>query len=898
MNNFITNELFSDFLLCKYKFYLKINGEVGIKSEFSKIEEIISDKYNNKVRDHLKNKNISSKTISNSSIISFVEKPFDIGLNIKLKISKFSVVLDAILTDKMVSYKYIPVKFISKEKIEKNDKLLLSLYAHVLAKATTTLYPLNGIFIFGHKMNQKKVKLDNINQETISILKELTFLFENKKSPPFFLNKHCNACEFRNSCFSFAKEKDDLSLLSGLREGRIKKLHSKGIFTLNQFSYTFRPKRLKNKSSNTYLPELKALAIRDNKVYIHKIPEIPNSDVQVFWDIEGLPNESYYYLIGILIDKCGRLTKYSFWADNRNDQDPIIKKFIEKMKSYPNSVVFHYGNYEKRFLKYIIKYISKELKKECEDILKRSHNVLSYFSTGIYVPTYSDGLKDIANYLGFRWSESDASGIQSIVWRKKWELYCDQKLKSKIIQYNIEDCLALKWVKEWLCKLRMELNLDKSMNQFKMVNEIPNENIKKWGKPNYQIDDFKMIHNVAYFDYQRTKVHFRTNKIIKATIKKEIAEKQKLNKIDKIVSVSPTKCLKCEFYNFLEIKRYSKIIIDLKFTNASIKRSVIEYKGGRFKCHKCGKIIVPKKLNRIPTYGENLVSWSINQHITYRVGLNKVAKMLSEYFKIGVSIPTIYQFKSRIVKRYSQVASELMEKLINGPFISADETDIKVRKFTSAYVWVFSNLDTVLYVFRANREGQFLKDLFVHYKGVIISDFYSAYDSLQCPQQKCLVHLIRDLNGDLINNQLDEEFKEIVLSFGKIMRNIVEKIDKYGLRKRNLYMFKKVTEKFLTDTYTKKYNSEIALKYQKRFKKYGDKLFTFLEHDGIPWNNNIAEHAIKPLAKYRRENQGVFTENSINNYLLLLSIQQTCTLRGISFFEFLRSRCQSLCNFS
>ena len=238
------------------------------------------------------------------------------------------------------------------------------------------------------------------------------------------------------------------------------------------------------------------------------------------------------------------------------------------------------------------------------------------------------------------------------------------------------------------------------------------------------------------------------------------------------------------------------------------------------------------------------------------------------------------------------------ENLTNGLFISVDETDIKVRGFASPYVWVFANLDTVLYIFRPNREAHFLESFLAHSKGVLISDFYSGYDSLQCPQQKCLIHLIRDLNGDLIDHQFDDEFKEMVLAFGRIMRIIIEKIDKYGLKKRNLIMYKKITGKFLDQTAKIEYKSVIALKYQKRFKKYKDKLFTFLEFDGIPWNNNIVEHSIKPLAKYRRENQGVFTENSIKDYLLLLSIQQTCNLRGINFFEFLKSKSASLSEFS
>ena len=45
---------------------------------------------------------------------------------------------------------------------------------------------------------------------------------------------------------------------------------------------------------------------------------------------------------------------------------------------------------------------------------------------------------------------------------------------------------------------------------------------------------------------------------------------------------------------------------------------------------------------------------------------------------------------------------------------------------------------------------QLLKD----FKGVLVSDFYAAYDSLRCAQQKCLIHLIRDLNEDLYKEPL------------------------------------------------------------------------------------------------------------------------------------------------
>ena len=66
-------------------------------------------------------------------------------------------------------------------------------------------------------------------------------------------------------------------------------------------------------------------------------------------------------------------------------------------------------------------------------------------------------------------------------------------------------------------------------------------------------------------------------------------------------------------------------------------------------------------------------------------------------------------------------------------------------------------------------------------------------------------------------------------------------------------------------------------------------LFTFLDHDDIPWNNNNAEHAVKAFALLRRDFDGLSTEKGIKEYLILLSVCQTCKYMGVDFLDFLRS---------
>src|SRR5262249_9199579 len=117
-----------------------------------------------------------------------------------------------------------------------------------------------------------------------------------------------------------------------------------------------------------------------------------------------------------------------------------------------------------------------------------------------------------------------------------------------------------------------------------------------------------------------------------------------------------------------------------------------------------------------------------------------------------------------------------------------------------------------------------------------------------------------------------------------------ETIDRYGLKKRHLHRHQAEVGRFFRAVEARVYRSELAEGYQKRLLKNEGKLFTFLDHDGVPWNNNNGEHAIKALASSRRIFDGQMTEGGLSDYLVLLSVYQTCKYRGVNFLRFLLSR--------
>jgi transposase IS66 family protein len=148
---------------------------------------------------------------------------------------------------------------------------------------------------------------------------------------------------------------------------------------------------------------------------------------------------------------------------------------------------------------------------------------------------------------------------------------------------------------------------------------------------------------------------------------------------------------------------------------------------------------------------------------------------------------------------------------------------------------------------------------------------------------------MRDLNDAVLDNPYDESVKEIVTAFAELLRGIVRTTDKWGLKRRFL-------RKHIVDVarYYKQLSrivqpSAAALKCKSRLEQDRDKLFTFLDYDGVPWNNNNAEHAIKAFARVRRAIEGLSTPKGIEEYLILLSVCQTCKYSSVDFLDFLRS---------
>jgi predicted RecB family nuclease len=903
----ITNEVLEGYLNCKYKGFLKLAGEQGTRSDYEAMLIEREAEVRQKAIDRIVVCHQEAEVARNIPLIAATLKagpPYvlDATLEDDLVALHFDGLKRVEGPSKLGDFHYVPVLFHEVEKVRKELRLLLEVLGLFLSRVQGRM-PGHGVVWHGKGCRAAKVRLGTDPQSVEQVLRDLQQLRDDGP-PRLLLNDHCQQCEFRARCHDQGVSEDNLSLLRGVGEKEVKALARKGIFTLTQLAHTFRPRRKGKqqvrRSSHRY-HALQALAIRDKRIYVFGTPELPVSPVRIYFDIEGVPDESFVYLIGMIVVKDGMEQRFSFWADAREQEQGIFEQFLAEVGRHGDIRIFCYGSYERSFLKRMRK--AARRKKDVDRVLDRPVNVLSVVHTHLYFPTYTNGLKDVAGCLGCKWTEPNASGLQSLVWWARWEAGHDDAWKQKLLTYNMEDCAALRQVTELVQAVSSQTPPAAGVKlvggQGPPVAQVPDKdalnNTHKWGpNPFLQQPDFAFINQCSHFDYQRDHVYVRASrKIRKKGPRKHRNRKLPVNRKHEITAGL---CPQCKCRDVLPVpldnrtkKLYTKRAYDLVIRSGSIRRRVIECHSTLYQCSQCSHRFLPAKYERLEKHFHGLKSWTMYGHVEHGFSLKALQALLRESFGLHVNCGEIHGFKSRLARHYRATYQGLLQKILAGRVLHADETEVYLKS-GKGYVWVFSGVAEVIFMYRPTREGDFLQPLLKDFHGVLVTDFYAAYDSINCPQQKCLIHLMRDMNQDLLANPYDTELRSLTDPFGVLLRDVVTTIDHRGLKHRFLKKHEAAVDRYFQFVASQPFRSEAAEALRLRLQKYKDKLFTFLGHDAVSWNNNLAEYAIKRFACYRKDTVGSLKETGIRDYLTLLSICHTCRIRGISSLQFLLSR--------
>ena len=164
-------------------------------------------------------------------------------------------------------------------------------------------------------------------------------------------------------------------------------------------------------------------------------------------------------------------------------------------------------------------------------------------------------MKDIAKFLGYKWDNEKSSGVQSILWRYEWEKYKSNEVKNVLLNYNIEDCYALKKVKDFISSIsKCDFDHERESKEIIYQHNIETDHPFKFLKKKYANSEIENIHKYSIFDYQRQKVFVRTDKFIKKS--ENIKKRKKIYlRNNKVKYFSARVCVYCKSNNIKKGKR-------------------------------------------------------------------------------------------------------------------------------------------------------------------------------------------------------------------------------------------------------------------------------------------------------------------------------------------------------
>ena len=889
----ISDGVFSDFLACRRKAYLRLCGQSEQTVDYVQLQSDLHQAYCPRAAKHLFRSQAGSTIIQNPASLS---RAIEQGQAIIVDavgtanglLCRFDALIRNTWGNSSASPEYVPVLCLPGDRVSRHDKLRLAFSALVIGALQTKEIPCGNI-VHGPTYSTAKIKLVSLLTTAQHTILDIQDIRDGRVVPPLRLNDHCSVCGFKDHCYEEASCKDDISLLRGLSEKEIDRLNSKGIFTVTQYSYTFRLRKKAVKAEaggRKHDHALQALAIRTNRIYVTQTPQIPSSRLELYLDVETVPQRNECYLIGVLLCDGETQEYHPFWADDSTAELGIWKSFLAFIEELGDFTLFHYGAFDLQVLRRLEKTYGGDVSL-FEKLCTASYNVLGAIYSQVYFPTYSNGLKYVASHLGFTWTNERASGVQAIVWRHRWEATKDDNIRHILVTYNRDDCLALRTVTEEIRRITAEGASAYSISE----HDVPAGPPVHFGKQTFFFPELDRVNKCAYFDYQRSRVYARTSSAVKKSVRRKAHNKPTNLRVNKEVFVGqPDRCLQCAATDFERRGRHSKTVFDLRLTPSGILRSVVRYRTRTYRCRGCNTDVVPAEycISTASKYGHVLRAWAVNQLITLRSSGSRIAEHVRDLFGYPLDAQAVRYCKRMLAAYYKDTFDALVKTIRHGNLVHADEAKATV-KGKAGYVWVFTSLEEVIYIYSDSREGSVAKEVLKDFHGVLVSDFYAVYDAIDCVQQKCLIHLIRDLNDDLFKNPFDEEFKLLGKAFTGVIVPIIETIDHYGLKKHHLGKHKAAVRMFFETVLAQKYRSAVARGYQERLAKYHDKLFCFLDYDGVPWNNNNAEQAVKRFVNLMAVIGGSSTPDSMQEYLVLLSISETLRRKGLSFLRFLVS---------
>jgi transposase len=369
-----------------------------------------------------------------------------------------------------------------------------------------------------------------------------------------------------------------------------------------------------------------------------------------------------------------------------------------------------------------------------------------------------------------------------------------------------------------------------------------------------------------------------------------------ITKVDEIRPVLPEPCQHCGHPLPGQIEQAQTIGTPQRHQVSElppIQARIVEYQCHRVVCPECGestRAAVPEET--AGHFGPQLTALIAYLTVVCRMPRRVVEALLGQVLGIDISLGSTQKCWEEASQAVAVPCQELEQQLKDEPVLNVDETGWRSNG-AKRFLWAFVAARYVVYTVAATRGSEVLTRLLgAVFQGILCSDRFSAYLKYHSGKaQFCWAHLKRNLLGIVEftkSNAVERFCRDALAQHARLFRLWHKfrggQIDRRQLLLRSIPIQKRIfalAEQHLDSPHREVRNLATALF------EHNDRLFAFLEYEGVEATNNSVERALRTGVQWRKI---CFGNRSATGELAtsrLLTVAETCDLQRLNILAYL-----------
>lgn len=315
----------------------------------------------------------------------------------------------------------------------------------------------------------------------------------------------------------------------------------------------------------------------------------------------------------------------------------------------------------------------------------------------------------------------------------------------------------------------------------------------------------------------------------------------------------------------------------------NLKPEVAEHTIHRDWCPRCKKQVEPKVADALARcqFGNRTVALSAWLHYGLGITTSQIVEVLGRHLRLPISEGGLTQMWHRTAEVVMPWYEQIRRMCLDAGVLHADETGWRVNGQTW-WLWCFATSDATCYRIDESRGHPALEKFFVEeFAGVLVTDFWAAYDAVGATKQKCWPHLLRELEEVDKGSENTADWGEFVKRLRRLYGDAVRLAAKREALSADEFSWKlSLLHGRVVDLAREAWTNPHARRLAKRLEKSGAELLTFVEFEGVPPDNNHAEREVRPAVVMRKTSYGNQSDAGAQTREVLMSVLRTLKKRG------------------